>query len=199
MEKDMKTKELMSLLEGRRTYRRFDESRQIPDEVVADMQKSAYLASSAMNRQPLRYIYVRTPDVVNKIFDITSWGGALPDGAGRPKIGERPTMFVAILSVKELQSRFTAFDEGLAASNLTLSAWAHGVGSCILGSVKIDPLREILDISDEYDVSCVIGFGYPTHTSTTVDEIDGDIKYRLDENKNYIVPKRKIEDTVIEK
>lgn len=194
----MTNKELMRLLEGRRTYRRFDESRQISDEIVADMKKTAYLSSSAMNRQPLRYIYIRTPDVVNAIFDITSWGGYLPDGAGRPKIGERPTMFVAILSAKDLQSKYTAFDEGLAASNLTLTAWAHGVGSCILGSVKHEPLREMLDISDEYDISCVIGFGYPTHTSTVVDETDGDIKYRLDDNKNYIVPKRKIKDTVTE-
>ena len=194
----MTNKELMSLLEGRRTYRRFDESKKISDEIVADMKRSAYLASSAMNRQPLRYIYVRESDVVNAIFDVTSWGGALPNGLGRPKVGERPTMFVAILSAKELQSKFTAFDEGLAASNLTLTAWAHGVGSCILGSVKVDPLREILNISDEYDVSCVIGFGYPTHTSTAVDDVDGDLKYRLDENKNYVVPKRKIEDTVTE-
>ena len=194
----MMNKELMSLLEGRRTYRRFDESRQISDEIVADMKRSAYLSSSAMNRQPLRYIYIRKPEIVNAIFDITSWGGYLPDGAGRPKTGERPTMFVAILSAKELQSKYTAFDEGLAASNLTLTAWAHGVGSCILGSVKHEPLREILNIKDEYDISCVIGFGYPTHTSTVVDETDGDIKYRLDDNKNYIVPKRKIEDTVTE-
>ena len=194
----MKSKEIMTLLEGRRTYRRFDESRAIPDEVVADMKKAAYLSSSAMNRQPLKYIYVRTPETVNAIFDITSWGGALPDGLGRPKVGERPTMFVVILSVKELQSRFTAFDEGLAASNLTLAAYAHGVGSCILGSVKVDPLRQILDISDEYDVSCVIGFGYPTHTSAVVDAENNDIKYRLDDEKNYIVPKRKIEDTVTE-
>ena len=194
----MNSKEIITLLEGRRTYRRFDESRAIPDEVVADMKKAAYLSSSAMNRQPLKYIYVRTPETVNAIFDVTSWGGALPDGLGRPKVGERPTMFVAILSVKELQSRFTAFDEGLAASNLTLAAYAHGVGSCILGSVKVDPLRQILDISDEYDVSCVIGFGYPTHTSAVVDAENNDIKYRLDDGKNYIVPKRKIEDTVTE-
>ena len=194
----MNSKEIMTLLEGRRTYRRFDESRAIPDEVVADMKKAAYLSSSAMNRQPLKYIYVRTPETVNAIFDVTSWGGALPDGLGRPKVGERPTMFVAILSVKELQSRFTAFDEGLAASNLTLAAYAHGVGSCILGSVKVEPLRQILNISDEYDVSCVIGFGYPTHTSAVVDVENNDIKYRLDDEKNYIVPKRKIEDTVTE-
>ena len=193
----MSSNEIMSILEGRRTYRRFDESRAIPDEVVKDMKRAAQLSSSAMNRQPLRYIYVRTPETVNAVFDITSWGGALPNGIGRPKMGERPTMFVAILSVKELQCRYTAFDEGLAASNLTLAAYAHGVGSCILGSVNADKLRELLSIGDELDVSCVIGFGYPTHESRTVDATD-DFKYYLDENNNYVVPKRKTEDTVTE-
>lgn len=195
----MNSKEIMQILEERRTYRRFDESRQIPDEVVADMKRAAQLASSAMNRQPLRYIYIRTPDIVNRVFDITSWGGALPDGKGRPKSGERPTMFVAILSEKALQSRFTAFDEGLAASNLTLSAYAHGVGSCILGSVNCEKLRDLLGIDESLDISCVIGFGYPTHKST-ITEIgaDGDVKYRLDENDDYIVPKRRLDDTVTE-
>ena len=195
----MNSQEIMQILEERRTYRRFDESRQIPDEVVADMKRAAQLASSAMNRQPLRYIYIRTPETVNRVFDITSWGGALPNGEGRPKAGERPTLFVAILSEKALQSKYTAFDEGLAASNLTLSAYAHGVGSCILGSVNAEKLRDLLKIDESLDISCVIGFGYPTHKSTVTEiSADGDVKYRLDENRDYIVPKKKIEDTVTE-
>ncbi len=195
----MNANEIMRLLENRRTYRRFDESRAVPDEVIADMKRAAQLSSSAMNRQPLRYIYIRTPKTVNEVFGITSWGGALPNGAGRPKEGERPTLFVVILSEKALQSKYTAFDEGLAASNLTLAAYAHGVGSCILGSVKADRLREMLSIGDDLDVSCVIGFGYPTHESR-VEEIgaDGDVKYYLDKKRNYVVPKKKIEDTTSE-
>lgn len=195
----MNSKELMQLLEGRRTYRRFDESKKIEDGIVEDMKRAAQLSSSAMNRQPLKYIYIRTPELVNSIFEITSWGGALPSGLGRPKIGERPTMFVAILSVKELQSKYTAFDEGLAASNLTLSAYSHGVGSCILGSVNAEKLRELLNIDSSLDISCVIGFGYPVHESRVVEgeSVDG-FKYSLDDGLNYIVPKRKIEDTVTE-
>ena len=192
----METKEVMSLLEYRRTYRRFDENKQIPDEVVGDMKRATQLTSSAMNRQPIRYIFIRTPDTVNSVFDITSWGGALPNGLGRPKVGERPTLFVAILTEKELQTKFTAFDEGLAASNLTLAAAAHGVGSCILGSVNTEKLRELLCIDDSLDISCVIGFGYPTHTSSIVEMAEGNTKYFLDENKNYMVPKRSLEDTV---
>jgi nitroreductase len=194
----MNNKEVMELLEGRRTYRRFDESRQIPDDVIADMKRATKLASSAMNRQPMRYIFIRTPETVNAVFEITSWGGALPNGLGRPKLGERPTLFVVLLTEKALQSRYTAFDEGLAANNLTLAAYAHGVGSCILGSVNAEKLRNILCIDCSLDISCVIGFGYPTHTSTVVEMIDGDTKYYLDDNKNYMVPKRSIEETVSE-
>ena len=189
----------MTLLEGRRTYRRFDESRKIPDEVIADMKRAAQLSSSAMNRQPLRYIYVRTPESVNKIFDITAWGSALPGGEGRPKIGERPTLFVVLLTEKELQTKYTPFDEGLAASNLTLSAYAHGVGSCILGSVKVDKLREMLSIDESLDVSCVIGFGYPTHESHVVEATECEsLKYYLDEKRDFVVPKRRIDSVASE-
>ena len=195
----MDKRELTALLESRRTYRKFDESKKIGDEVVKNMKYAAQLSSSAMNRQPLKYIYVRDSETVNSIFDITSWGGALPNGQGRPKTGERPTMFVAILSVKELQTRFTEFDAGLAASNLTLSAWSHGVGSCILGSVNVPKLCEILNVTDDCEVVTVIGFGYPTHDSRVVDaEVGDSLKYSLDEDGNYVVPKRKIDDTTLD-
>ena len=191
----MNSKKTMEMLEGRRTIRRFDESRKIDDETVADMKRAAQLASSAMNRQPLRYIYVRTPELVNAIFDITSWGGSLPNGLGRPKIGERPTMFVIVLSVKELETRFTEFDAGLAVSNLTLSAYAHGVGSCILGSVRTDELEKLLKIPEELNVITAVGFGDPTHKSRVEDSSES-VKYYLDENLDYVVPKRRTEDTV---
>ena len=192
----MNNSNVIELLEGRRTYRRFDEQRKIPDGVVEKMQYAARLSSSAMNRQPLRYIYVRDVDTVNSIFDITSWGGALPGGLGRPKVGERPTMFVVVLADRELKTKFTDFDAGLAVSNMTLAAWECGVGSCIIGSAKIEKLCELLNISEELDVVCAVGFGYPTHESRIVDVASDDVKYYLDENGNYLVPKREIKDTV---
>ena len=192
----MNTQEIMTLLEGRRTYRRFDETRQIPDEVILDMKNAARLASCGLNRQSLRYIFVRTPETVNAIFDITKWGAALPDGQGTPKIGERPTLFVAMLFPKGVRN---PFDEGLAASNLTLAAYAHGVGSCIIANVNHARLREILQIDESLDISCVIGLGYPTHKSHVVEIGEGeDTKYYLDENRDYVVPKKRVEDIVTE-
>lgn len=190
------SKKIMEMLEGRRTMRRFDESRKIDDETVADMKRAAQLSSSAMNRQPMRYIYVRDGKTVNDIFDITLWGAALPNGLGRPKTGERPSMFVIVLYEKALASRYVEFDSGLAVSNMTLAAYSHGVASCILGSADEKKLREMLSISEDMEISCAVAFGYPACTSKVVESDGESLKYYLDENKNYVVPKRRIEDTV---
>ena len=191
-------KKIMEMLEGRRTIRRFDESKKIDDATVADIKRAAQLASSAMNRQPMRYIYVRDEKTVNDVFDITMWGAALPNGLGRPKIGERPTMMVAVLYEKELSSKFVEFDSGLAVSNMTLAAYSHGVGSCILGSANIEKLRAMLNISDNLEVSCVVAFGYPACESRVIESDGENLKYQLDEKNNYVVPKRRIEDTTWE-
>ena len=190
------SKKVMEMLEGRRTIRRFDESRKIDGETVADIKRAAQLSSSAMNRQPMRYIYVRDEKTVNDIFDITLWGAALPDGLGRPKIGERPTMFVIVLYEKALASRYVEFDSGLAVSNMTLAAYSHGVASCILGSADEKKLREMLSILDDMEISCAVAFGYPACESRVVESDGESLKYYLDENRNYVVPKRRIEDTV---
>lgn len=42
----------------------------------------------------------------------------------------------------------------------------------------------------------VVAFGYPSHKSRVEDVKDGDIKYYLDENRDYVVPKRKLGDVV---
>lgn len=43
--------EMMKLMTGRRTYRRFDQSRRIPKEVIEEIIESARLSSSARNGQ----------------------------------------------------------------------------------------------------------------------------------------------------
>ena len=194
----MQSKDIMRMLEGRRTIRRYDESKKINDETIADIKRAAQLASSAMNRQPIRYIYVRDEKTVRDIFDITLWGAALPDGQGRPKEGERPTLFVVVAYEKKLSSRYVEFDSGLAVSNMTLAAYSHGVGSCILGSANIEKLRAMLNISENLEVSCLVAFGYPACESRVVESDGINLKYYLDENRNYVVPKRKIPDTVRE-
>ena len=188
---------LENLLEWRRTYRKFDENKLISKEDIEDILNSIKFASCANNRQYLRFISVESKDKVLEIFENTKWAASLPNNIGRPKEGERPVYFIAILSDEEKKLRFNGIDEGLVISNLTLLAAEKGIGSCIIGSVNDKKMREILNYEDNYSCDLVVAFGYPK-VKSSIKEIHAgeDQAYYLDEDGNYIVPKYKIKDLV---
>lgn len=188
---------LENLLEWRRTYRKFDENKLISKEDIDDILNSIKFASCANNRQYLRFISVETKAKVLEIFENTKWAASLPNNMGRPKEGERPVYFIAILSDEEKKLRFNGIDEGLVISNLTLLAAEKGIGSCIIGSVNDKKMREILNYENNYSCEVVVAFGYPK-VKSSIKEINAgeDQAYYLDEDGNYIVPKYKIKDLV---
>jgi len=187
--------ELMELLYTRRTYRKF-EQKAVPAEVLEDILEAGRIYASAANRQPISYVVVQNPELVKEVFDCTRWAGYLPEELGTPKEGERPTLFVVVIQNQNI-SKGSDTDAGLAIGNMTLAAWNHGVGNCIIGSVAREKLAGLLGLAEEEKIHSVVAFGYPTHKSSVVDmEKDGDIKYYLDENRDYRVPKRKLEDMV---
>ncbi len=186
--------DLMTLLKGRRTYRRFDQ-KAISEDILQDILTAARYASSAANKQPLTYVVVQSPEKVKEVFKLTKWAGYLPAEVGQPKEDEAPVLFIGIIENEKI-SAFCDTDAGLAISNMTLAAWNHGVGSCIIGACDKVKLSQMFELNEDQKLHTVVAFGYPTHTSTIADMKDGDIKYYLDEDKNYIVPKRRIEDVV---
>lgn len=188
---------LENLLEWRRTYRKFDENKLISKNDIDDILNSIKFASCANNRQYLRFISVENKAKVLEIFENTKWAASLPNNIGRPKEGERPVYFIAILSDEEKKLRFNGIDEGLVISNLTLLAAEKGIGSCIIGSVNDKKMREILNYENNYSCDLVVAFGYPKVKSTIKEINTGeDQAYYLDEDGNYIVPKYKIKDLV---
>lgn len=186
---------LMELLTTRRTYRRF-EQKEIAQEIIEEILMAARMASSAANKQPLSYIVVKDADKVTGVFEYTKWAGALPPELGQPKENERPVLFIAVVQNLNI-NRDCDTDAGLAIGNMTLAAWNHGVGSCIIGACNKEKLSEMFGLTPEQKLHTVVAFGYPSHESHIVDvKADGDTNYYLDENKDYWVPKRKQEDVV---
>ena len=89
-------------------------------------------------------------------------------------------------------------DAGLAIANMRLAAWAHGVGSCIIGACNKPELSKMFGLTQNQVLHTVIAFGYPSHASSIEDMKDDDVKYYLDANRDYVVPKRRIDDVVRE-
>ena len=188
---------LEKLLDWRRSYRKFGEEKEISKEDIDGILSSIKFASCANNRQFLRFISVESKDKGLEIFDNTRWAASLPNGAGRPKEGERPVYFIAILSDKEKKLKFDGVDQGLVISNLTLAAAERGIGSCIIGSVVDEKMREILSYDDRYTCSLVVAFGYPKIESSIKEiDLEEDQSYYLDDHGNYVVPKYKLDEIV---
>lgn len=186
---------LMELLATRRTYRRF-EQRKIDPSIVDEILIAARLASSAANRQPLSYIIIEGKNKVEQVFEYTRWAGALPPEQGQPKEGEHPVLFIAVVENTDINPDCDT-DAGLAIGNMTLAAWNHGVGSCIIGACDKEKLSELFGLTEKQKLHTVVAFGYPSVKSYLVPmDKDGDFKYYLDDNRDYVVPKRKLADVV---
>ena len=181
--------DIMELLAGRRTYRRFLQ-KPVPAGVVADMVEAVRLSSCGANRQAIRLVVVQSPAMVAKVQPLVKWAAYLPPEQGVPKPGEQPVLFVAVVQDASIPGDNDT-DAGIALANLTLAAWAKGVGSCIMGAIDRPRLTELLGLSENEKLHSMVALGYPAHASRVVPltEATG-VKYYLDENRDYCVPKR---------
>lgn len=187
--------ELNELMIGCRTYRRFLQE-PVDEAVIREALENARIGSNGANLQPLYYYAVTSPEKVKQMHPLVKWAKALPSELGTPKEGEQPTAFIVIVK-KANAIAFADVDVGIAAHTIVLTAWSHGVGSCMMGSINILKIRELLAVPEEDQIRLVIALGKPSHTSTIVPVgEDGKTDYYLDEERNYYVPKRTFEDVV---
>ncbi|HBX70951.1 MAG TPA: nitroreductase, partial [Chloroflexi bacterium] len=73
-----------------------------------------------------------------------------------------------------------------------------GLGGCIIGSVQRVKLHRELGLAENLHILVVLALGKPKETVMveTVGE-DGDIKYWRDENHVHHVPKRSLDDLIV--
>lgn len=188
---------MMKFLRGRRTYRRF-EQRPVAPEILTEAVDAARIASCGANRQTVRYIIVESADAVAAVQPLVHWAAYLLPEQGAPKPDELPTAFIAILQDDNLPGA-SDVDVGLALGSLTAAAWAHGVGSCIMGAINRPALAELLALPEGVRLCYMVALGYPTHESHLVPMQDGDVKYYLDDNRDFCVPKRGMEEVLLKK
>ena len=93
-----------------------------------------------------------------------------------------PTM---VFIARDPSYDFSAYDCGLLAENMVLSAWSMGIGSICLGSPvrflsdneACRPMLEKLGFSPGYELSLCVGFGYPDETPAAKPRDWNKVKY----------------------
>ena len=184
------------LIRQNRSYRRFYEDHYIAMGNLRYFINLARLSPSAKNAQALKYIISNEADDNQKVFECLSWAGYLKDWEG-PGPGERPSAYIIMLGDHQIEDQFFC-DNGIAAQSILLGAVEKGFGGCIVASVDRDKLRQHFNIADQFEILQVIALGKPKET-VIIEEIEkeGDIKYWRDDKHIHHVPKRKLDDIII--
>jgi nitroreductase len=188
---------LKDLTRKTRSYRRFVEAHAVSRETLRELVDLARLSASGANRQPLKYILAAEEATNAEIFATLGWAGYLADWDG-PESGERPAAYIIILGDTEISANF-GVDHGIAAQSIMLGATERGLGGCILASIKRDALRDALKIRDRYKILLALALGKPAE-EVVIEPVsaDGDIKYWRDEAGVHHVPKRALDDLILD-
>ncbi|MDR3226578.1 MAG: nitroreductase family protein [Prevotellaceae bacterium] len=185
------------LISRNRSYRRFHEDVNVDIQTLKSFIELARLTPSTRNLQPLKYIISNTKETNEKIFPTLAWAGYLKDWKG-PEEGERPSAYIIIVVDKNITQSKPEHDEGIVSQSILLGAAEQNLGGCIILSVKRQELAENLNIPEQYEIALVIALGKPKEKVIITDVKDGDIKYFRDENAVHYVPKRAIDDIILE-
>lgn len=188
---------IRELIEKNRSYRRFFEDVKIEDGTLEELIDLARLSSSGANLQSLKYILSNTEEKNKLIFSHLRWAGYLKDWNG-PEEGERPTGYVVMVLDKEIATNYF-WDHGIACQSILLGAVEKGLGGCMFGSVDREGLKKDLNIPDRYEILLVIALGKPKEEVVLEEMKDSkDVKYWRDENQVHHVPKRKLEEIILD-
>jgi nitroreductase len=187
---------MRELVAKSRSYRRFHQNMALSRETLVELVEVARLIPTAGNKQPLKYILSYDEAKNTLVFPTLAWAAYLKNWPG-PDEGERPAGYVVILGDTEI-SEHVLWDHAIAAQTICLAAAEMGLGTCIIGAVDRPRLKAALRIPPSYEVLLVIALGYPAETVVMDTIKDGDCKYWRDTDGIHHVPKRAMEEIILD-
>lgn len=187
----------LSLVTKNRSYRRFKQDFRLDIKTLRELVNLARLSGSSSNIQGLKFLLSVDSEKNSKIFKHLKWAYYLKNWDG-PAEGERPGGYIIILGDTEIHSTIDA-DVGIAAQSILLGAAEKGLGGCMIGSIDRPGLRKDLKIKEQYQIPLVIALGKPNE-KIVLEKVDdtGNIQYWRDENDVHHVPKRSLDEIIIQ-
>ena len=188
---------LRELVLKNRSYRRFHQEVAVDTESLRELVDLARLSASGANKQPLKFKLVNEPEANAAVFPHLAWAGYLEDWQG-PVEGERPSAYIVVLGDTEVSGSF-GVDWGIAAQSIMLGAAEKGLGGCMIASISKQGLRDVLNISERFKILLVLALGKPKE-EVVIDPVgaDGSIKYWRDAEGVHHVPKRSLNELIVD-
>ena len=178
---------VLDAIHNRRSIRRYAD-RQIPEEVIGRLLEAAAWAPSAHNRQPWRFVVVRSSSIrqtLAKAMGDRLRADRLADGdpvevveadahRSYSRITGAPTVVVFCLTMKEMdvypderrqkaEHAMASQGTAMAIQNLLLTAHAEGLGACWLCAPLFAPtiVQAVLGLPPDWAPQGLVTMGYP--------------------------------------
>lgn len=142
----------------------------VEQEKIDKLIEAARLAPSACNAQPWKLIIVKDMLKRHAVADATSTKVIQMNHFSKQAplqivLVEEPGNFTSKLGGWIKGKHFPEYDLGIVASHICLAAADESLGSCILGWLNEDKIRNLLSIPDKKRVAMVILIGYTAQPS----------------------------------
>lgn len=188
--------DIAELVLANRSTRRFHQEISVSREFLLELIDLARQSASSKNLQPLKFYLCWEPEQNERIFPLVKWAGYIPDWPG-PEDGERPAAYIIILGDRNISDNFCK-DTGIAAQTILLGAVERGMNGCMLGSFKDSEVRSVLSLPDELETQLIVALGVSAEESR-LEEMneEGNILYWRDENEIFHVPKRHLDEILL--
>ena len=140
----MEVFECVKTLSSIRSYK----SKNVPDEIIAEVMEAGRLAPSARNEQPWQFILVTDRDTLSALGNYCTSGRF---------VSEAP---FAVVVLTDPANKWHEIDATRAVQNMVLTAWGRKLGSCWIGMIDKKGLAEYLGIPAALNILTVLPFGY---------------------------------------
>ncbi|TMI32162.1 nitroreductase [Candidatus Bathyarchaeota archaeon] len=128
--------------------------KKVPAEVKLKVLEAARLTGSGVNRQHWKFILVQDKDNIRTLA---------ADSTSGSWVGKAD---FAVIVLTDPKLGFAKIDAGRATQDMQLAAWNYGVVSGIYTGIAHERLRNDFAIPLTLEPTLVVGFGYPTRTTT---------------------------------
>ncbi len=152
--------DFLEIAKARQSCRNFDASKAVESEKIDAIIEAGILAPSACNSQPYHFTVCQNEKAKQVVHAVTRLGANkfAKDVPVFVVISEEAYSPAAATGAKVKKNDFRSIDIGIATAYITAEATAQGLGSCILGWLEDEELRDICGVKNP--VRLVIAIGY---------------------------------------
>jgi nitroreductase len=142
------TMDTFQCIRTRRTTRAFLPT-DVPPQTIRNILEAGRLTPSARNLQPWHFVAIQDRAVLKQLGALCTTGRFI----------EQASCAVAV--VTDPANNWHEIDGARAVQSMELAGWNEGVGTCWIGSMNRDRIKELLGIPKPLHLLTILPFGYP--------------------------------------